>query len=125
DLTCEKFIPDPFSMEPGKRMYRTGDVARYVGGDGELEYVGRKDHQVKVRGFRIELGEIESMLGRHPGVENSVAIVVDDAFGERRVAACVVAKVGLTLTGSELREYLRSRAPEYMVPSSFVMLESI
>src|SRR5205823_3558959 len=89
DLTAERFIPNPFSQEPGSRLYQTGDLARYLS-DGNLEVLGRIDHQVKVRGFRIELGEIEAVLGGHPGVQEACVVVREDAPGEKRLVAYVV-----------------------------------
>jgi thioesterase domain-containing protein/acyl carrier protein len=119
DLTAERFIPDPFSGEPGARLYRTGDLARWLPG-GELEYLGRIDHQVKIRGFRIELGEIEAVLTSHPGVRDAVALAREDRPGGPRLAAYVVGSV----EAAELREHLRGRLPEYMVPSALVTLEA-
>jgi amino acid adenylation domain-containing protein/non-ribosomal peptide synthase protein (TIGR01720 family) len=119
--TAEVFVPDPFSGEPGARMYRTGDLGRYLP-DGNLEYLGRLDHQVKVRGFRIELGEIEAALS---GVEGVRACVVDargDGDGEKRLVAYVVAGGGRAPTVGEMRAALKERLPEYMVPSAFVTL---
>ena len=117
-LTAERFIPDPFSRIAGARLYKTGDLARFIG-DGEIEFVGRVDQQVKVRGFRIELGEIETVLGRHPGVREAVVV----APGGKRLIAYVVTREQLTT--SEMRDYLKRTLPEYMVPSSFVVLDSL
>ncbi|WP_420126425.1 amino acid adenylation domain-containing protein [Longimicrobium sp.] len=118
-LTAERFVPDPFSARPGARMYRTGDRVRWKA-DGTLEYLGRLDHQVKVRGFRIELGEIETVLRRHPGVTDCVAVVRAEA-GQQRLVAYVVGGV----EADALREHLRRSLPEYMVPSAFVGLEAL
>jgi amino acid adenylation domain-containing protein len=123
-LTAERFVPDPFSRTPGARLYRTGDLARFLT-EGEIEFVGRTDQQVKVRGFRIELGEIETVLGRHPGVQEAVVVVRDDAPGGKRLIAYVVAREEPPPTTSELRDYLQRTLPEYMVPSSFVLLEAL
>ncbi len=125
ELTAEKFIPDPFGARAGGRLYRTGDLARYLP-DGQLEYVGRIDHQVKVRGFRIELGEVETVLGGHPGVRDVIVVANLDTPELARLVAYVVAREGRgSLTPSELRGYLRALLPEYMVPSVFVMLDEL
>lgn len=123
-LTAERFVPDPFSRMPGARLYKTGDLARFVA-TGEIEFAGRMDQQVKVRGFRIELGEIETVLGQHPGVREAVVVAREDAPGGKRLIAYVVASEESPPTTSELREYLKRTVPEYMVPSSFVVLESL
>ncbi len=120
-LTAEKFIPDPFSSEPGARLYRTGDLARQLP-DGELEFLGRIDHQVKVRGFRIELGEIESALAAHNSVRECVVLAREDEPGDKRLVAYIVAGQGSTPAAKDLREYLKERLPEYMVPQAFVRL---
>jgi thioesterase domain-containing protein/acyl carrier protein len=124
DLTSEKFIRNPFSNEPGERLYRTGDLARYRP-DGNIEFLGRKDHQVKIRGFRIELGEIEATLSQHPGVRQNVIIAREDTPNEKRLVAYVVPNEGQSLTVGDLRIFLRSKLPDYMVPSLFVMLETL
>lgn len=122
ELTAEKFVPDPFSTEPGARLYRTGDLARFLP-DGNIEYVGRLDHQVKIRGFRVELGEIESVLLGHPAVREAVAMVREDVPGDRRLVAYLTAKEGEPPTVSELRGRLQAKLPDYMVPSAFVTLD--
>jgi acyl carrier protein len=119
-LSAEKFVPDPFAAEPGARMYRTGDRARWLEG-GNLLILGRTDNQVKVRGYRVELGEIEAALRRHASVTGALVIVREDAPGDRRLVAYVA---GEAETG-ELREHLRASLPEYMVPSAFVHLETL
>jgi thioesterase domain-containing protein/acyl carrier protein len=121
DLTAEKFVPNPFSREAGARMYRAGDVARFRA-SGEIEYLGRIDQQVKVRGYRIELGEIEKTLLQHEGVSNAVVMAREDVPGEKRLVAYIVQQPARATTNSELREFLRSKLPEYMTPSAFVWL---
>jgi acyl carrier protein len=124
DLTAEKFIPDNFGGAAGARLYRKGDLARYLR-DGNIEFLGRADHQVKIRGFRIELGEVEATLAQHPAVESAIVVAREDkATGKRLVAYCV-AKDEATLSSKELREHVRERLPEYMIPSIFVMLEEM
>jgi len=123
-LTAERFIPDPFSRKPGARLYKTGDLARFLTG-GEIEFAGRVDQQVKVRGFRIELGEIETVLGRHSGVREAVVVAREDASGGKRLIAYVVAREERPPATSELRDYLKRTVPEYMVPSAFVVLDAL
>ncbi|MGH8772610.1 MAG: amino acid adenylation domain-containing protein, partial [Burkholderiales bacterium] len=120
ELTPERFIPHPFSEIPGARLYKTGDLARYRP-DGNIEFLGRLDHQVKVRGFRIELGEIEAVLGGHPGVQEACVVVREDHPGEKRLVAYVVAQEG-GVEPEGLRGYLRTKLPEHMVPAAFVRL---
>jgi amino acid adenylation domain-containing protein len=128
DLTAERFVPDPFSSEPGKRLYRTGDLGR-MQAEGEIEYVGRRDEQVKIRGFRIELGEIESALRQHAAVKES-AVVVQGSGSEKRLIGYVVLNDTAALESSEspreaIREYLKRTLPDYMVPREFVTLEQL
>jgi len=121
DLTAEKFIPDPFGGTAGARLYRSGDLVRYRP-DGNIEFMGRIDHQVKVRGFRIELGEIEVVLSDHPKIRDVAVIVREDVPGDRRIVAYMITQPGTELTVGELRNFLRERLPEYMVPSGFMTL---
>ncbi|WP_338927442.1 amino acid adenylation domain-containing protein (plasmid) [Mycetohabitans endofungorum] len=122
ELTAERFVRDPFSAEPDARMYKTGDLARYLP-DGVLEFLGRNDHQVKLRGFRIELGEIEACLARHAQVREAVVLAVGEGQGKRLVAY-VVAEPDDALAGT-LRTHVAAALPEYMVPSAFVRLDAL
>jgi acyl carrier protein len=124
DWTAEKFVPNMFSGRPGERLYRTGDIGRYLS-DGNIEYLGRADNQVKIRGFRIELGEIETALEQHPTVQQSVVVALGGELGGKILVAYVVLKEGSTITNSKLRGYLKQRLPEYMVPGAFVVLEKL
>ena len=124
DLTAERFIPDPFGIEPGARLYKTGDRARWRA-DGNLEFHGRLDFQVKIRGFRIELGEVEAVLAGHAGVRESVVVARSDvAGGDQRLVAYIVPQ-GPAPSLDDLRSYLRAKLPDYMVPSAFVVLERL
>ncbi|WP_414542084.1 amino acid adenylation domain-containing protein [Nostoc sp. CCY0012] len=120
DLTNEKFISHPFSEEPQSRLYKTGDLARYLP-DGNIEYLGRIDHQVKIRGFRIELGEIETVLSQHPSVREAVVLVQENQF----LVAYTIFHQNATNSINELRNYLQRHLPEYMIPSAFVLLDSL
>jgi amino acid adenylation domain-containing protein/non-ribosomal peptide synthase protein (TIGR01720 family) len=120
ELTAERFIPDSFGRLAGERLYRTGDLVRYLP-DGNLEFVGRVDHQVKVRGFRIELGEIEAALCRHPQVREAIVVARED--GEKRLVAYVVGELEAATT--ELRAHLRQSLPEYMIPAVFLVLDKL
>ncbi|HEU0052493.1 MAG TPA: amino acid adenylation domain-containing protein, partial [Longimicrobium sp.] len=122
-LTAEKFVPDPFSATPGARLYRTGDRAKWRG-DGELEYIGRTDFQVKVRGFRVEPGEIEAVLGLHPAVREA-AVAVRGEGAEKRLVAWLVPVDGAAPTQSELRAHVAAHLPEYMVPAAWVTLAAM
>ncbi|MEH1943735.1 MAG: amino acid adenylation domain-containing protein [Nostoc sp.] len=124
ELTIEKFIFNPFSSETGARLYKTGDLARYLS-DGNIEFLGRIDHQVKIRGFRIELGEIEAILGQHPALTQTLVIAREDVPGDKRLVAYVVASPEQIPSQVELRRFLETRLPEYMVPSFFVFLDTL
>jgi amino acid adenylation domain-containing protein len=123
ELTAERFIPDLFSSLPGARLYKTGDLVRYLP-DGSLEFAGRLDHQVKIRGFRIELGEIEAQLSKHPAIKETVVIAREDKPGEKRLVAYVVTDQEQPLAINEVREFLMTRLPDYMVPAAFVILKA-
>ncbi|WNG36167.1 amino acid adenylation domain-containing protein [Archangium violaceum] len=124
ELSAERFVPNPFALTPGERLYRTGDKVRWLD-DGTLEFAGRLDSQVKLRGFRIELGEIESVLGKHPSVRQCTVIAREDRSGDKRLVAYVVSSGQQVPSASELRAYLKEHLPEYMVPSAFVALEQL
>ncbi|MBN3911077.1 MAG: amino acid adenylation domain-containing protein [Nostoc sp. NMS1] len=139
ELTQEKFILNPFSSQPGDRLYKTGDKGRYLS-DGNIEFLGRIDYQVKIRGFRIELGEIEAVLSQHDNVQVSCVILREDIPGEtcterlalseversrsKRLVAYIVPQKQMTLTG-ELRQFLVNKLPPYMVPQAFVILNAL
>jgi amino acid adenylation domain-containing protein len=132
ELTAEKFIPHPFSTTPGARLYKTGDVARYLS-DGNIEYLGRSDQQVKIRGMRVELGEVEAVLGRHPALQEVVVMAWEQASccpgkppeTDQRLVAYVVPHHQSVLTGNELRRFLKQKLPPYMIPTVFMLLEAI
>jgi amino acid adenylation domain-containing protein/non-ribosomal peptide synthase protein (TIGR01720 family) len=124
DLTAEHFVPHPRSAVPGARLYRTGDLARQRS-DGTLEYLGRCDTQVKVRGYRVELGEIEAALCRYPAVSGAVVTLCEARSGERRLAAYAVPCSGRRVVARALRDHLTTCLPEYMVPSSITLLETL
>jgi amino acid adenylation domain-containing protein len=124
ELNEAKFIADSFSSDPGARLYRTGDLARYRH-DGQIEFLGRSDHQVKVRGFRIEPGEVEAVLGKHPQVREGVVVAREDTPGETQLTAYVVPRGRLTPPPSQLRSFLQQKLPAYMIPSAFVMLKAL
>ena len=145
-LTAEKFIPNPFSKELGERLLKTGDLARYLP-DGNIEFLGRLDTQVKIRGFRIELGEIEAILSQHPSVQQTVVIDREDTRGDKQLVAYLVLTSSSSIVGdikqpldnsqvgetiqpqskipNQLRDFLKQKLPDYMIPSAFVMLESL
>jgi natural product biosynthesis luciferase-like monooxygenase protein len=121
DLTAERFVPDTFNPETAAWLYRTGDLVRYRP-DGNLEFLGRLDHQVKIRGHRVELQEVEARLDEHPAVRQSVVIAVDDRSGEKCLAAYFLGQDGQEIRPDALRNHLRERLPEFMVPSRFIRL---
>ncbi|VVS94089.1 non-ribosomal peptide synthetase [Desulfoluna spongiiphila] len=123
-LTRERFIPDPFVEEPDARLYKTGDLARYLP-DGQIEYLGRNDFQVKVRGLRIELGEIEAVVCGHPDVLEAVVAAREDGVGNKKVVAYVVVTEGVTGMAAALRGFLVGKLPEFMIPSYFIQLEAL
>ncbi|SDB67521.1 non-ribosomal peptide synthetase, partial [Pseudomonas sp. NFACC13-1] len=123
ELTAERFLDNPFSHEPNARMYKTGDLGRWLA-DGSIEYLGRNDDQVKIRGFRIELGEIEAALAACEGVREAVVIAREDAPGDQRLVAYVIAREDARPVAGELRTQLLGSLADYMVPSAFVMLEA-
>src|SRR5262249_53467259 len=116
ELTAQRFVPDPFSGEPGARLYRTGDRARWRS-DGSLDFLGRLDFQVKLRGFRIELGEVEAALAQPPAVRQGV-VAVREGPGGQRLVGYVVPQPGQPPSAEELRGFLRQRLPEYMLPGA-------
>ncbi|WP_375501123.1 amino acid adenylation domain-containing protein [uncultured Nostoc sp.] len=124
ELTAEKFLPNSFDCQPGARLYKTGDLGRYLA-SGDIEFLGRMDSQVKIRGFRIELGEIEAALGQHPEVRSTVVIVREDVPGDKRLVAYLVLYQEQTPTVSDLRQFLKQKLPEYMIPTAFVFLATL
>jgi amino acid adenylation domain-containing protein len=125
DLTAERFIPNPFSDKPESRLYKTGDLARYLP-DGNIEFLGRIDYQVKVRGFRIELGEIEEVLNQHPGLQDTVVVAREETqVSGSKLVAYVVPSPHQKPTPGELYRFLKSKLPDYMVPSAFILLETL
>ncbi|MBD2812214.1 amino acid adenylation domain-containing protein [Xenorhabdus sp. Vera] len=123
ELTAERFLPDPFSSEPNARMYKTGDLGRWLP-DGNIEYLGRNDFQVKVRGFRIELGEIEAKLMECRGVREAVVLAREDEPGQKRLIAYLRVQDGVELLPAELRQQLAQHLADYMLPSAFIMLDT-
>ncbi|MBE8964966.1 amino acid adenylation domain-containing protein [Nostocales cyanobacterium LEGE 12452] len=123
-LTSERFIPNCFSNKPNALLYKSGDLARYLP-NGDIEYLGRIDNQVKVRGFRIELGEIEAIISQHPAVRETVVVVSEASTNSQRIIAYVVAQREQTLIIPELRNFLESKLPNYMMPTAFITLEAL
>ncbi len=124
ELTAEKFIGNPFSAEPDSRLYKTGDLVRYLP-DGNIEYLGRIDHQIKLRGHRIELGEVETALSTHAVVQACAVMVREDAPGVRQLVAYIVLQPDRTASIAILREHLLAKLPQYMVPATFVFLAAL
>lgn len=124
ELTDEKFINDPFNQDTNARLYKTGDLVRYLP-TGEIEYLGRIDNQVKIRGFRIELGEIEAKLLAHPSIIEAVVIAREDQPGDKRLAAYFVFENKQSVEINDLREHLKQTLPDYMIPSAFVELDEL
>lgn len=124
ELTAERFIPHPFSSELGARLYKTGDLARYLP-DGQIAFLGRTDYQVKIRGYRVELGEIEAVLKQHPAVRQAVVVAHQEVPGENRLVAYIVLVSGTNVTSSSLQDTLATRLPDYMIPATFVLLETL
>src|SRR5262249_44194791 len=122
ERTRASFVPDPFAGEQGGLVYKTGDLGRWLP-DGTIEFVGRRDGQVKVRGFRVELGEIEAALGKHPEVKEAAVVITGESAGDQLAAYVVPAGRGLRPAG--LREFLKKMLPAHMVPSAFVLLERL
>ena len=123
-LTAERFLPDPFSNEPGARLYRTGDLVRWLP-SGQLEFLGRTDRQVKVRGFRVELGEIEAALTEHPAVREAAVLAREDQPGERRLVAYISTHSEREAEAGALRAFLKTRLPDHMLPAAFVTLDAL
>jgi amino acid adenylation domain-containing protein len=124
DLTTERFVPNPFSAEAGARLYRTGDLARWLP-DGQIAFLGRVDEQVKIRGYRVEPSEIATVLGQHTAVRTSVVVAREDLPGEKELVAYVVLAPDAKLNAGELRDHLRKRLPDYMVPAEFVSIPKV
>ena len=121
-MTAERFIPDPFSDTAGARLYRTGDRARYLA-NGEIEFLGRVDNQIKLRGYRIELGEIEKVLSGSPQVKGCAVVAHDDPAGRRTLVAYVASHENAATLDAELRALLKARVPDYMIPSVLVVVD--
>jgi acyl-coenzyme A synthetase/AMP-(fatty) acid ligase/acyl carrier protein len=124
DLTAEAFVPHPYASTPGSRLYRTGDLVRQRR-DGTIEFLGRKDGQIKIRGFRVEIGEIESLLASHPAVHEAAVVVGDDAQGNRMLVAYVALGPDPTVETQLFDDWLRQHLPGYMVPSTVVALDRL
>jgi amino acid adenylation domain-containing protein len=123
DLTAERYTPNGYGPHPGARLYKSGDLARYLS-DGNIEFLGRIDHQIKIRGYRVELGEVEEALASYPGV-NECAVVAEDHAGEKRLVSYIVGEGDFRPTSRELHNYMRERLPDYMVPAAFIQVEEM
>jgi hypothetical protein len=129
-LTAQRFVPNPFATSPRRptdppgRLYRTGDLVRHAR-DGQIEYIGRIDQQVKIRGFRVEPGEIEALLSKHAAVSESAVVARPDDMGHKVLVCYIVPRAGSSPLVSDLRAFLKGRLPDYMIPASFVMLETL
>jgi len=124
DLTAEKFIPHPFSQQPGARLYKTGDLGRLLPG-GSIEFVGRVDDLVKVRGFRIELGEIAKTIRQHPEIDDAFVLALDADSDRSQIVAYAVTNQRSTISATDLRSYVRIKLPDYMVPARFIFLDAL
>jgi len=124
ELTAEKFIPNPFSKEPGARMYRTGDQARWLS-NGDIEFVGRIDQQIKIRGYRVEPNDVENALEKHPQVREAFVMAREFGPGDKRLVGYLGLDPANAPGVSELRGFLATKLPEYMIPSAFVLLEKL
>ncbi len=124
ELTAEKFVPDPFGTKEGARLYKAGDLARYLPG-GSIEFLGRIDFQVKIRGFRIELGEIEEAIAQHPSIREAAVLCREDKPGQQRLVAYFVPRAGEPVLDKEMRSFLKERLPEYMIPAAFVPMDEM
>ena len=123
ELTADKFVPDPFSPEPGKRLLRTGDYGRWLP-DGNIEFIGRMDNQVKIRGYRVELEEVENTLKQHPGIRDAIVVARADQSGSKMLVAYYGLSPDFSLDQTQVREFLDQRLPAYMVPTSFVVMDA-
>ena len=124
DLTDEKFIPNPFSNERDSRLYKTGDLARYLP-DGNIEFLGRIDNQIKIRGFRIELSEIQTVISQHPSVKETIVIATESIAGNKQLVAYIVCQTEVVPPISDLRNFLKQKLPDYMIPAAFIMLDNL
>lgn len=124
ELNAEKFIPHPWSAEPGARLYKTGDLARFMP-DGQVEFLGRIDHQIKIRGYRIEPDEIISVLNGHPAMQTSVVLAREDTPGDKRLVSYVVLNQAISASANTLQAWLAERLPDYMIPAVFVQLDAL